>query len=110
MLTKVYVHFFANVNLRTTLEGRLSSITLSVVKRRKLSYKMGNAQDTQQASDKDVSSITFPFLYLMLFLNENSERKTTFLQKCKVKTLLFSALSMTRKGLNTYKAALSYSC
>lgn len=97
MLTKVYVHFFANVNLQTTLEGRLSSVTLSVVKRRKLSYKMGNAQDTQQASDKDVSSITFPFLYLMLFLNENSERKTTFLQKCKVKTLLFVCIIYDKK-------------
>lgn len=65
MLTKVYAHFVANVNLLTALEGGLSSASVSVVKRRKLSYKMGNAQDTQQASDKDVSSITFPFLYLM---------------------------------------------
>lgn len=61
MLTKVYAHFIANVNLLTALEGGLSSVTVSVVKRRNLSYKMGNAQDTQQASDKDVSSITFPF-------------------------------------------------
>lgn len=65
MLTKVYAHFVANVNLLTALKGALSSASVSVVKRRKLSYKMGNAQDTQQASDKDVSSITFPFLYLM---------------------------------------------
>lgn len=86
MLTKVYAHFFANVNLLTALEGGLSSATLSVIKRRKLSYKMGNAQDIEQASDKGVSSITFPFLYLMLF---HSERKIKFLQKCKVKALLF---------------------
>ena len=65
MLTKVYAHFVANVNLLTALKGGLSSASVSVVKRRKLSYKMGNAQDTQHASDKDVSSITFPFLYLM---------------------------------------------
>ena len=86
MITKVYAHFFANVNLLTALEGGLSSVALQVVKRWKLSYKIGNAQDTQQASDKEVSSITFPFLYLMLF---HSERKTTFLKKGKVKTLLF---------------------
>lgn len=73
MLTKVYAHFFANVNLLTALEGGLSSATLSVVKRRKLSYKMGNAQDTEQASDKDVSSInfSFPVLNVISFREKN---------------------------------------
>ena len=39
MLTKVYAHFVANVNLLTALKGGLSSASVSVVKRRKLSYR-----------------------------------------------------------------------
>lgn len=50
-----------------------TSVTLSVVEG-ELSYKMGNAQDTEQVSDKDgkiMSFITFPFLNVISFRMKN---------------------------------------